>query len=1080
MSKTNRLDGLGGNNSWIVSILVVACGVFFGTTALAQEIKPRILILFDTSGSMTRDIGVYDPELEENVANSTNGDGSTDEWAPDGKCCPGAGGSRMFIAKEAMREMILATGDIDFALMKFPQNYVEDLGSCADHTDPDLLEIYGSQCAAKEYKYNQGTLKDFDLLRYYLTTTDDKPGVDTDCDFVKDFTAGNQANWLCEEFEEFNPDSSAQIVAWMDHKEFNSDGTARTSPYTEPHADDSTEQELRAEGVTPLGEAIKGAYDYLVEVVGGAEPDLYAGCRPYILVILTDGDPELPKMCVDNGWASPLDPVPQVANMNPIPGLVKPVKTYVIGLAHQSATLNAMAAEGGTGRDTAYKAESKADLSAILVEIINDSLLHEDCNYLDDDCDGLTDEDFRIPVSVPVAENMLETFCDPTDWVANVYCNGGACGAVCDPSDPLYDAVECPVPTGTAEEIFCVRPPEMACDGIDDNCDGVTDEDDSANNWTTDETWRTDDDQLGDACGGGPVVGNEDYGQCERGILYCAPGDGWLCGGEIGPSAEVCDGNDNDCDNETDEDIPEGAECSTYVNQTCINGHMQCVGGGMTCVEDDPSPIAPFDEICNGLDDDCDGETDENLLDWCGGCDPSFTQCEQTTPTKATRDVGECVAGNSLCDFVSGDPSDAINWTSCVGSVPPGTETCDDKDNNCDGVTDEGLDGAPCGPPCNDGEWQCISGDMECVDFTSPPPAEVCDGADNDCDGETDEGLIGPSCGLGLVPPGTLGICGKGNERCVDDGAGTKVTQCCVDTSTGDTTGTCIPPQGPLTEVCNGLDDDCDGDVDSDDVDLPAGAACSNAPSGNPAGVGICIPGVDVCVNGQWVCNGPQPETEECDGEDDDCDGVTDNNPALGAAQNHTGSPYFLALGQCNLNTNTTDPTEGECLPGTYVCQASAWWCVGGRGPGDETCNDLDDDCDGSTDDSLANLGACGLGPVGDGTEGICEPGNLMCVTADEAKVILCCVDTSTGGPDGTCNVPRGPRLETCNGKNDDCDWELDEDLYRDCNELPGGGTVDEGMVGEGNCHLGNQPCDTVLDSGVEDWGDCVGAQGPD
>ena len=131
MRKSDHIVGFNFINRRVLAAVTLLCCVVLGNAASAQEIKPRILILFDTSGSMARDIGVYDPALGYNQANSTNGDGSGDVFDTSYQCCEGAGGSRMFIAKEAMREMILATGDIEFALMKFPQRYVEDLGPSA-------------------------------------------------------------------------------------------------------------------------------------------------------------------------------------------------------------------------------------------------------------------------------------------------------------------------------------------------------------------------------------------------------------------------------------------------------------------------------------------------------------------------------------------------------------------------------------------------------------------------------------------------------------------------------------------------------------------------------------------------------------------------------------------------------------------------------------------------------------------------------------------------------------------------------------------------------------------------------------
>ncbi len=353
-------------------------------------------------------------------------------------------------------------------------------------------------------------------------------------------------------------------------------------------------------------------------------------------------------------------------------------------------------------------------------------------------------------------------------------------------------------------------------------------------------------------------------GACKAGIQICLGNQWGLCQGEVAPLPETCDGQDNDCDGQVDNGSFGGNPCIVPgVKGPCERGIDACVGGQIQCRQ----TIQPqAEEVCSdGLDNNCNGKIDESPP--CT-CQPGATQSCYDGPASA-RGKGLCQEGQQTC-------TPQQTWGPCVGSVSPQQESCDGKDNDCDGQADEDLTQV-CQNQCGVGTQTCSNGRWgSCQGPT--PQAEVCDGKDNDCDGQTDEGLVQPCTTQ----------CGPGEKACF-----------------GGQWGACQGPT-PQAEVCDGKDNDCDGQTD-EGLTRPCSTACGA--------------GVQQCTAGKWQgCSGAAPQTEVCDGKDNDCDGKVDQFTRTCKNNCGSGSETCL-LGKWSACSAP--------LPGTEVCDGKDNDCNG-------------------------------------------------------------------------------------------------------------------------------------------------------
>lgn len=418
------------------------------------------------------------------------------------------------------------------------------------------------------------------------------------------------------------------------------------------------------------------------------------------------------------------------------------------------------------------------------------------------------------------------------------------------------------------------------CDGIDSNCNGVIDDNAiDANSWYLDQ----DEDGFGDA--------QTELRQCEQPIGYTdVSGDCNDDNTSINPNQpELCDGIDNNCNTEVDDDDPlvqienqqqyfqdgdgdgYGAPPSSYYACAPTNSNSVTVGGD--CNDQDDSIFPAAVEVCDGIDNDCDtlidADDDDGEVRWYADQD--------------NDSFGAANNFQSSCEQPSGFVSNALDCDDSNEQInPSSTEVCDEIDNDCDDLIDDA-----------DQDVDAATGFQHYYD--------------GDGDGFGTSNSLEYSCS---IPSGRVLF--------PDD---------CNDTEAS------ISPDA--VEQCQDtLDNNCDQLVDCDDSSCLFSTNCFESD---------CTDGVDNDLDGPWDCldndclnSGDCGESQCSDGQDNDNDGFTDcldSQCFLNSNCASNSCPNFDLLSAMGPNilfgdtlnaTNYADPACGSYY-GTGVDYSARW-----------------------------------------------------------------------------------------------------------------------------------------------------------
>ena len=499
---------------------------------------------------------------------------------------------------------------------------------------------------------------------------------------------------------------------------------------------------------------------------------------------------------------------------------------------------------------------------------------------------------------------------------------------------------------------------------------------------------------------------------------------------------EVCGGIDEDCDGFVDDADPDRVgESAWYVDQDgdgfgdpavsvrACEPPSGTVGNDTDCDDGDAEVHPEAAEVCDGLDQDCDGEVDEEAADagtWYADGDGDgwgdfgavARACEQ--PTGTVAEAGDCDDANA-------------------GVHPGAQEVCDGLDQDCDGEVDEESVDAATWYADSDGDGYgdatlpvdacaqptgAVADATDCDDGdagTNPGALEICDGVDQDCDGEVDEDALDLGAWYADADGDGYGDPAASMMGCTPPAGTVADATDCDDGEAG------VNPAA--MEVCDGVDQDCDGAVDEGAVDAGTWYADVDGDGWGDAGAAVAacaqptgtVADATDCDDGEAGVN--PGATETCDGVDQDCDGAVDEG-AVDAGTWYTdadgdgwGDPGVSET-DCTQPTGTvsgTGPSATDCDDGDAGVNPGAM----------ETCDGVDQDCDGVVDEEASDAATWYADLDGDGWG---DPGAAVSACSQPSGTVSDATDCDDADP----AVFPGA-TETCDGADQDCDGVVDE-----------------------------------------------------